>query len=213
MKNQEIIKALNWRYAVKTFDPNKKVSDADLAAILESGRLAPSTIGLEPWKFIVVENPGLRAKIRAVSWDQTKVTDASHLVVIARRTDAPSLPGELITRTAKAQGKQESDLAGLKAMAEGGIAAFAGNPAVMDRWLAGQTYIPLGIMIETAALMGIDTGPMEGFDSKKVDEILGLEKENLASTTMLAVGYRGDDSYASLPKARRSTNEVIEVRS
>jgi len=210
MKKEEILKALGWRYAVKTFDAGKKVSDADLSAILESGRLAPSTIGLEPWKFIVVTNPEIRAKIRTASWDQTKVTDASHLVVLARRTDATPLPSEFVARVAKATGRPEAELAGLKAMAEGSITAHSGNPAVLDGWLAAQTYTPLGMMIETAALMGIDTGPMEGFDPAQVDEILGLKARNLSATTMLAVGYRGDDAYAKAPKARRPFEEAIE---
>lgn len=202
MKSEEITKALNWRYAVKTFDSAKKVSDADLQTILESGRLAPSTIGLEPWKFIVVNDPAVRAQLRAVGYDQTKITEASHLVVITYRTDAENLPTELVARTAKAQGKTVEDLAGLKQMADG---------AVQGTSLKAQAYIPLGMMVETAALIGIDTGPMEGFDPAKVDEILGLKEKNLASTSMLAIGYRGDDAYAALPKTRRAYDEVVEV--
>jgi len=91
VNHEEIIKALLWRYAVKNFDTVKKISDEDLHAILESGRLAPSSVGIEPWKFIVVNNTQLRVKIRAVAYDQPKVTDASHLIVIARRTDAGNL--------------------------------------------------------------------------------------------------------------------------
>ena len=95
MKSADILEALNWRYAVKTFDTNKKVSAEDLATILESARLAPSSIGIEPWKFLVVNNPELRAQLRAAGYDQTKITDASHLVVITARTDANNLPEEL----------------------------------------------------------------------------------------------------------------------
>ncbi len=202
MKAEEITKALHWRYAVKTFDTEKKVSDTDLRMILESGRLAPSGIGLEPWKFIVVKNPEVRAKLRTVGYDQTKITDASHLVVITYRTDATVLPAELIARTGLAQSKTAEDLAGLMQMATN-TAAHAD--------LKAHSYIPLGIMIETAALMGIDTGPMEGFDPIQVNEILGLKEKNLAVATMLAIGYRGDDAYASLPKTRRPYDEVIEV--
>ncbi|MDB5254636.1 MAG: nitroreductase [Candidatus Nomurabacteria bacterium] len=202
MKAEEITKALNWRYAVKTFDTERKVSDTDLHAILESGRLAPSTIGLEPWKFIVVKNPEVRAKLRAVGYDQTKITDASHLVVIAYRTDGAALPAELIARMGAAQNKTAQELDGLMQMATG-AAAHADMKA--------QAYIPLGMMVETAALMGIDTGPMEGFDSAQVNEILGLGAKNLAAATMLAIGYRGDDAYATLPKTRRAYGEVVEV--
>src|SRR4051812_16590220 len=102
---EHILEALNWRYAVKTFDASKKVAEEDVQTILESGRLAPSSIGLEPWKFIVVKNDELRKKIRAVGYDQSKITDASHLVIVAHRTDGAALPGELIARTAQAQGK------------------------------------------------------------------------------------------------------------
>lgn len=96
---EDILKALGWRYAVKIFDPAKKVADEDFKTILESGRLAPSSLGIEPWKFIVVENVGLREKLRAASYGQPKVTDASHLIVIARRTDArESMVSELMER-------------------------------------------------------------------------------------------------------------------
>src|ERR1700722_14805958 len=97
---EKILAALRWRSAVKVFDAAKKVSDADLHTILESGRLAPSSIGIEPWKFIVVTNPEIRTAMRAASHDQPKVTDASHLIVIARRTDAENLGAEFGARTA-----------------------------------------------------------------------------------------------------------------
>lgn len=208
-KNKQIMDALNWRYAAKTFDATKKVSDADFDTIIESARLAPSVFGIEAWKFIVVKNPEIRAKLRAAGYDQTKITDASHLVVVARRTDTDAITDELVARTAKDQGKTVEDLAGLKGMVGG---AINGRPeATVAAWFAGQTYIALGMMLETAALLDVDAGPMEGFDPKQVDEILGLPAKNLASVTMVAFGYRGDDAYASIPKTRRAKEEVIEV--
>ncbi|MBY0328702.1 nitroreductase family protein, partial [Patescibacteria group bacterium] len=124
--NESILNALTWRYAVKTFDSTKSVSDENMATILEAGRLAPSTIGLEPWKFIVVKNPELRTKLRAAGYDQTKITDAPYLVVIAHRTDADVLPQELIDRTMNATGATAEDLAGLKGMAEGSVQGHKG---------------------------------------------------------------------------------------
>jgi len=115
--NSKIISAMEWRYAVKVFDPTKKVSDADLHTILEAARLSPSSIGIEAWKFIVVNNPVIRAKLREAGFNQTKITDASHLIIIARRTDADGIVSELVSRTAKTQGKTEADLAGLQKMA------------------------------------------------------------------------------------------------
>ncbi|MFA6077543.1 MAG: NAD(P)H-dependent oxidoreductase [Candidatus Paceibacterota bacterium] len=206
---EQIKKALSWRYAVKTFDPAKKVTDSDLNTILESAHMAPSSFGIEAWKFIVVSNPEIRAKIRAVSYDQTKVTDASHLIVIARRTDVrENITRELVERTAKTQGKDISELKGLEDMVAGAISHKAGD--AVDAWAQAQTYIPLGMMMETSALLGIDAGPMEGFSGAEIDEILGLKEKNLATVTMLALGYRGDDEFADLPKTRRSFDEVVE---
>ncbi len=208
--NSKIIEALNWRYAAKVFDSNKRVSEEDFKTILESARLAPCSLGIEAWKFLVIENPEMRAKIRAVGYDQPKITDASHLVVIARRTDVrESITKELIERTAKQQGVEPSKLEGLEQMVKGVIASR--SDVELDAWVRSQAYIPLGIMIETAALLGVDAGPMEGFMPPEVDKILGLEEKHLASTTMIAFGYRGEDPAAKRPKVRRSFEEVVEV--
>ncbi len=209
MKNEEIITALKWRYATKVFDPLKKVSDEDIHTILESARLAPSSTGIEPWKFLVVLNADLRKKMREAGYGQPKITDASHLVVIARRTDAAALPGELIERAAKIEGKTPEELAGLRKMAEGAIASRS-DKNMLNEYLARQTYIPLGTMVETAALLGVDNCPMEGFDPEQIAQILGLSAKNLYPVAMIAFGYRGDDAFAKLPKVRRSFDEVVE---
>jgi len=209
--NESILNALNWRYAAKTFDTSKSVSDEDIATILESARLAPSVLGIEPWKFILVKNPEVRAQLKGAAYGQTKVTDGTYLVVVAHRTDAEALTTELMDRTMKTTGATIEQLAEYKAMVEGTIAGHTANPQLMNGWLAAQTYIPLGMMIETAALLGVDAGPMEGFDPIAVNEILGLKEKNLAVTTMIAFGYRGEDSFATAPKVRRAYDEVIEV--
>lgn len=207
---KEILKALNWRFATKIFDPNKKVSDEDMHTILESARLSPSSIGLEMWKFIVIENKEVRAKLREAGYNQPKITDASHLVVISYRTDVEeNITKEMLERTAKIQNQKIEELDGLKKMAEGGIATKVALNT-LEAWVKAQAYIPLGIMIETASLLKIDNGPMEGFQPDKIDEILGLKEKNLKSVTMLALGYRGEDPMAKLPKVRRDFDEVIE---
>lgn len=206
---QDILPALRWRYAVKLFDPHKKVSEEDLRVILEAGRLAPSSTGLEPWKFILVENPELRVKLRAVSYDQPKVTDAAHIMVIARRLDVrENLANELIARTVDVQNVDPASLGGLRAMAEGGIKSR--DDRELDAWIRSQVYIPLGLMVEAAALLGVDTCPMEGFKSDEVDRLLNLPARRLASTVMLALGYRGEDPAAKRAKVRRPFEEVVE---
>lgn len=210
-KEKEILHALSWRYATKIFDPSKKVEEDDISTILESARLSPSSFGIEMWKFIIVKDKAIRTKLRAAGYDQPKITDASHLIVITYRTDAAkNLTKELIERTAKAQNVKADSLGGFKAMLDSTVAQKL-SVGTLESWVRTQTYIPLGIMIETAALLSIDTGPMEGFDNGKVDEILGLAKKNLKSVTMLTLGYRGDDPASARPKVRRTYDEVIEI--
>jgi nitroreductase/dihydropteridine reductase len=206
---EEIISALEKRYAVKVFDPSKKVDEKDLKTILESGRLSPSSFGFEPWKFLVVADPELRKKMRAAGYDQTKITDALHLIVVAYRTDADALASELVARTAAAQGKKKEDMADFEKRAAGAIGSKQGDARMS--WLKSQAYIPLGVMIETAALLGVDTCPMEGFDPEQINAILNLKEKNLSVAALLAVGYRGNDPYAALPKVRRPYDEVVET--
>lgn len=211
MQPKDILDALHWRAAVQSFDPTKKISPTDLETILESGRLAPSSFGLEAWKFIVVENQALRQAIQEASYGQPRVTEASHLIVIARRTDVrQSIAAERIDRTAKIQGQPVESLTGFRQMLDGVIASK--DDASLDRWIACQTYIPLGIMMETASLLGIDNAAMEGFDPQAVDTILGLGDQHLTATTLLALGYRSPaDEWTKRPKVRRSLEKVTLV--
>lgn len=206
--NTTIINALTWRRAVRTFDPTKKVSDEDLKTILESANLSPSSYGIEPWKFIVVNNPEVRMKLRTAGYDQPKITHASHLIIVTQRTDIENLVSELVSRTATSQNKNSDELDGFKQMVEGAI-SYKGNDVARNEWLVRQTYIALGLMIETASLLGVDNGPMEGFDVSKVNEILGLTEKNLSVVTMLTLGYR-DNNEKLTPKVRREYSDVVE---
>lgn len=204
-----IIEALNWRYAVQVFDQTKPLEKDVLYAILESARLAPSAIGFEPWKFIVVENPEIRARIQQAGFGQPKITDAPYLVVIAYRTDLnQTLVQERLERTSRIQKQEISELGGLKQLLDGHINSK--TEAELEKWAKAQAYIPLGMMIQTAALLGVDSGPMEGFNPDGVDAVLGLKEKNLHATSMIAFGYRGEDPMALRPKVRRDFNEVVE---
>lgn len=209
MEKEQIIQALTRRYATKIFDKNKHVTEEDLLAILEAGRLSPSAYGVESWQFILVKNEGLRKKLRTASYDQPKVTDASHLVVLAYRTDGHVVVDELVGRTAKTQGKTVAELQGFSDMVHGAVTHLGEEGT--KTWYKSQTYIPLGIMITTAALLGIDSGPMEGFNAEEVDDILGLKEKNLHATAMLALGYRGEDPYATTPKTRKQFEEIVTI--
>lgn len=204
-----ILQALSSRHATDAFDAQRQISDDDLKTILESGRLAPSSFGLEPWQFIVIEHPGLREKIRAVAKDQRKITDAARLIIIARHTDTRgTISDDTIRRIAQVRDVSSESLAKHKTSLD--TAVESRNDAQLDDWHARQTYIPLGMMTETAALLGINSTAIEGFDADAVDNILGLAAQRLRATVMLALGHaRQDDARASLKKVRRSFEDVV----
>jgi len=207
-----IIKALGWRYATKKFDTAKKVSENDIEELLEVLRLAPSSFGLQPWKFLVVKNPQLRQKLREASWGQPQVTDASHLIVLCARTDVDEkFVKHFVEAMAKARKVSVESLKSYQDMMVGSMAAK--TEQVRIDWSKKQVYIALGMLLEAAALKGIDAAPMEGFDPQKYDEILDLKKEHLTATVVCALGYRAhDDATVKLAKVRFPKEEVVEER-
>jgi nitroreductase / dihydropteridine reductase len=206
---KQLSEALAWRYATKKFDPTKKVSVSDLESILEAGNLAPSAYGLQPFRIIIVENPDLRAKLREASYGQAQVTDAGTLLVLARRTDIDeAYITEYVERTAKIREMEASDLEGYKASMIGDLTNR--TLEARNEWAGKQSYIALGTMIAEASMLGVDTGPMEGFDKTKVDEILGLKELSLESVAYLTLGYRDEsDAFAHLAKVRLPLEDFV----
>ena len=207
---QQLIDALNWRYATKKFDPAKKIP-ADVWDALEGSLvLAPSSIGLQPWKFFVVTDAEVKAKLQAASYRQAQIADCSHLVAIAvrRGIDADHVDRH-IARMAEVTGAPVESLAKFRAMTMRNLdkARAAGT---LDAWQEHQIYIALGQFIASAALLGVDTCPMEGIEPDKYDEILGLTGSNYATAVACAAGYRlPDDKYASAKKVRFKTEDVV----
>ena len=205
----ELLQALNWRYATKTFDATKKVPEETFTNLMEAARLAPSSYGLELWKFVVVDNAELRTKIREVAWNQGQVTDASHLVVLCRQATATAEDVEKFVKyTAEVRAMDASALDGYKQMMLGAIGGM--DEEKKAAWMSKQVYLALGFLVAAAAEAGVDTCPMEGFDPVKVDEILGLEARGLKSVVLCPVGYRSaEDKYADAKKVRKPAGEVI----
>lgn len=210
MANQQIKEALEWRYAVKRFDATKKISAQDWNTLTESLALAPSSFGLQPWKFIVVENPEIREKLKPVSWGQTQVTDASHYVVLAARDGVDEkFIQEYINRVASVRGIPADTLEGYKNMMIDNLAKAPQDK--MAQWAKRQVYIALGFVLETAALLKIDATPMEGFDPGAYDKILGLEGTGWNSVVTVALGYRhAEDSFQALKKVRNDNSALIQ---
>lgn len=212
MENKKLIDALHFRYATKEFDPTKKISKEDFDTLLESLRMAPSSFGLEPWKFLVIENPELRKKLRAAAWDQTQVTDSSHFIVLCARKDVDDkYIKNYVERIAKTRGIAKEQLSGYEEMMLG-FRSNKSNEWMVD-WSKRQTYIALGFLLEAAAIKGIDATPMEGFDPNAFDEILGLKGGSYTTSVLCCLGYRSKkDNYANLKKVRLDKKDVIEVR-
>ncbi|MBI5421114.1 MAG: NAD(P)H-dependent oxidoreductase [Parcubacteria group bacterium] len=204
-----ILEAFTWRYATQKFDTSKKLSDEQLNTLLEVIRLSPSSFGLQPWKFIVVRNPELRVKLRGAGYDQSKITDASHLIIFAVKKNLDDKTVDTyIQSVAQVRGVAFETLKGYGDMIKQFLSSMS-QEAKME-WAARQAYIALGVLITAGAVEGIDVGPMEGFDPKKFDEILGLEQMGLETKVIVAVGFRSDDDFpASLTKVRFPKEEVI----
>jgi len=205
-----VTEALEWRYATKKFDATKKIPKETWNALERSLVLAPSSYGLQPWKFIVVGNPELREKLSAASWGQRQPVDCSHFVVFAGRKnlDAKDLE-RYISRSAEVRRVTPESLKGYASVISGSLdRARAGG--FLDSWMARQVYIALGEFMTAAALLQVDTCPMEGLEPAKYDEILGLSGLGYGTLCACAAGYRAkDDKYATEPKVRFKESEVL----
>lgn len=206
---EAILEKLNWRYAVKTYDKAKKVSDQDWETLENALMLAPSSFGIQPYKFIVVTDPETREKLKAAAWGQSQITDSSHLVVFAYKkvlTDADI--EHYVERIVEVRGGSREDLADYENVMKGS-AKKAVDGGYIETWNSRQAYIALGFLLETAALLEIDATPMEGFDAAQFNEILGLT--DYSAVAVAAVGYRDaeNDWLANLAKVRMPKDELI----
>ena len=210
ISSAQLLSALNWRYATKKFDPTKKIP-ADTWATLEQALvLAPSSFGLQPWKFIVITDPAVRAKLVPASWGQIQPNDGSHLVVFAvKKGLGAAHVDKYFERASALTGAPVASFAGYRKMIDGSLAG-AVKSGRLDNWQTHQIYIALGQFMTSAALLGVDTCPMEGFEPTKYDEILGLTGTEWASVVACPAGYRAaDDKYATAPKVRFEAKDLI----
>jgi nitroreductase len=213
LSGDSLIQQLDWRYATKKFDPSKKIPAADWSVLEKALVLTPSSYGLQPWKFIIVTDPALKAKLRPASWNQSQVEDCSHLVVFAAKQDITEADlDRFIARTAEVRGATIESLAGYKGYMMGDLVSGARH-AIIKEWATRQTYIAMGNLLTSAAVLGIDACPFEGIEPAKYDEILGLVGSGYATVAACPLGYRSaEDKYASLPKVRFVAKDVIDHR-
>lgn len=208
MNVSQLVDSYNWRYAVKKFDSTKRIDSETWAAIEKSLVLTPSSFGLQPWKFIVISSPENKAKLPAISWNQTQPGDCSHMVVFAARKalDEAYLDAFLAS-TAKMRNVPVESLAGYRKVILGFLQGTAGRHLA---WSSNQTYIALGQLLASAAMLGVDACPMEGIVAAEYDKLLGLDGSDYTTVVGCALGFRHtDDHYAALPKVRFDASEMI----
>ncbi len=207
----DLLAALNWRYATKKFDPSRTIPAEIWSALEQSLVLTPSSFGIQPWKFLVVTDPAVRDRLVPVSWGQTQPKDASHLVVFAVRRDLPeSHIDRYLARTAELRGTTVEALAPFRKMMVGSLDG-ARAKGHLDTWQTHQIYIALGQFMAAAAVLGVDTCPMEGIEPAKYDEVLGLGGSGFDTVVACAAGFRAaDDKYATLAKVRFPASEVVQ---
>lgn len=205
-----LLHQLNWRYATQRFDPAKKISDTDWHALEQALVLAPSSIGLQPWKFIVVTDQAVKVSLRAASWRQPQAEECSHFVVFAVRKDLdPEHVERHIDRIVEVRGVEKGTLEKFRNMTLRNLER-ARTEGRLDTWQTHQIYIALGQFIASAAVMGIDTCPMEGIELPKFDNLLGLEVTDYTTVVACAAGYRSaEDKYATTKKVRFKPEDVI----
>jgi nitroreductase len=208
-----LLQQLTWRYATKKFDPAKKIPPADWAVLEQALILTPSSYGLQPWKFIVVTDPALKTKLRPASWNQAQVEDCSHLVVFTAKRDISEADVDrFIARVAEVRGVTVDSLAGYRGYMVGDLVQGPRH-ATIHEWAARQTYIAMGNLLTSAALLGIDACPFEGLEPTKYDQILGLNGTGFATVAACPLGYRAaDDKYANAAKVRFETGDIIDHR-
>lgn len=210
MNQDFVLKQLSWRYAVKKFDPSKKIRAQDWNILEESLRLSPSSYGLQPWKFIIIRNPEILKKLTPLSWGQTQVEECSHYVVFTSKTkmDEEHIDKH-VAKTAEVRKIDPKTLDRYKNVMVGDLLKGPRSETIFH-WAQRQAYIAMGFLMESAAFLEIDTCPMEGLDPKGYDRVLGLEASGYATIAAVACGYRHpDDKYQSVPKVRFDKKDII----
>ena len=210
VSNETLLAQLQWRYATKAFDPVRKIADADWAVLEQTLILTPTSYGLQPNRYIVITDPTVKEQLVPLSWNQTQPADCSHSVVFAARAaNTEADVDRYLARIAEVRGGQVEAMAGFRKLLVGDVVHGERGQIALE-WATRQAYIALGNFMTAAAMLGIDTCPMEGFVPEKYDELLGLPAQGFHAVVACAAGYRSANcKYASLAKVRFPASELI----
>src|SRR5450755_2551246 len=211
LTNAQLLEALNWRYATKYFDAAKKIP-ADVWQTLEQSLvLTPTSYGLQPYRFLVINDPATRTALLPHSWGQKQVVDASHFVVFTARTEMKEADVDrFIKRTTDVRKLPDGAFNPYRDMMLGDI-VNGPRGKIAHEWATRQVYIALGNLMTCAAVLGVDTCPMEGLVPVEYDKVLNLNGSGYATVVACALGYRAaGDKYAGLAKVRYETKDVVQ---
>lgn len=209
---ETLLAALHWRYATKAFDASRTLPATVWSVLEQSLVLTPSSFGLQPWKFLVITSQDVKNRLRPHCWGQSQVTDCSHLVVLCAKQEMDAAyVDKFIGLTADLRSAQVETLTVYRDIIAGSVLGDGSIAAVLPEWAARQAYIALGQLMLSAALLGVDACPMEGFVHDAFNAELGLPERGLKAAVLCPVGYRSaEDKYATLPKVRWPAQDVIE---
>ena len=204
----DVIQALKWRYAVKQFDPTKKLTSMQVNRLLEGLCLTATSMGMQLMEFLVVSKPDLKMQISPIAYNQPQITDCSHLIIMCRKSTVNQEDiNELVDITASKRNVDINNLKGFKQMLDSTLQM---NPAQQSRWMENQVYIAMGNLMTICAVEQVDACPMEGFNTTDLDALLELKEKGLNSVLLCPVGYRSKkDKYNGLRKVRRDKNKMI----
>lgn len=209
---QQLLEALEWRYATKAFDPQKRIPAEVWAALEKTLVLTPTSYDLQPYQFVVVQDPAKRAALLSHSWGQKQVVDCSHFVVFTARTEMTEADiSRLVDRISSVRGIPAASLNFCRDMMLGDVVNGA-RGKIAHEWAARQSYIALGNLMTAAAMLGVDACPMEGLVPAEYDQVLNLNGSGYATVVACALGYRAaGDKYATLLKVRYATQDLVRV--
>jgi len=213
----DIVAASKKRYSTKAYDATRRVPEELMQQIYEAIRLSPSSVNSQPWHFIVASTPEGKARLAkgvqgGYSFNESKVRDASHVILFCTRVDAEGGYLERLLEQEDRDGRYAD--AAAKAGGAKGRLNFTNLHRYtlrdLPQWYEKQTYIALGNAMTAAATLGVDSTPMEGIDAAALDAELGLHEKGLSSLVLLSLGYHAESDFnAKLPKSRLPQEQVF----
>ncbi len=211
-QKMDVIEALKWRYAVKKFDSSKKLSKEKINKVKKALQLTPTSMGLQLMKFVMVESEDIKKKITPIAYNQPQIEDASHLIIMCRKTDVKPEDIDTFIETAAAANEMEVSHQAMQSYDKSLRVSLSIPEEQQKIWMDNQVYIALGNLMTVCAIEEIDSCPMEGFNRQKLNDELGFTKQNLDAVVIFALGYRSEEDYRlQFKKVRRPMKDLFET--